>query len=66
MAVIITKPEPSCPTCGAKMVLRRPKAHQNYKPFWGCSQYPDCDGTRNIRSDGRPESDDDDNFWDED
>jgi len=41
------------------MRLRRPKQGQTYKPFWGCSQYPDCKGTRNIGEDGKPESDDD-------
>jgi len=30
-----------------------------FDPFWGCSQYPDCRGTRNIKEDGAPESDDD-------
>lgn len=66
MTVIITHPEPACPICGAKMVLRRPRPPKDFRPFWGCGQFPDCKGTRNIRSDGRPESDDYDNFWDED
>lgn len=47
--VIITKPEPWCPECGAKMTLRRPKPEgKQFDPFWGCSRYPDCRGTRNI------------------
>jgi len=45
---IRTKPEPYCPACGAKMVLRRPKSHQNFDVFWGCSQYPDCKGSREV------------------
>lgn len=58
--IIRSKPEPYCPICGAQMVLRRPRPDQVWKPFWGCPQYPDCRGSRNITSDGRPE---DDNEW---
>lgn len=56
---IRTKPEPYCPNpdCGAKMVLRRPKSYQDWEPFWGCSEYPECRGTRNITDDGLPETD---------
>jgi len=64
--VIITKPEPYCPSCGARMVLRRPKPNQKWKPFWGCSQFPDCHGTRNINPDGTPQDDDDYDDYDED
>jgi ssDNA-binding Zn-finger/Zn-ribbon topoisomerase 1 len=39
------------------MVLRKPKKHQDYDPFWGCSQYPECRGSRNIQEDGTPEED---------
>ncbi len=57
---IRTKPEPYCPVCGARMALRKPKPHKwQFDPFWGCAQYPDCRGTRNIKEDGTPESDDD-------
>lgn len=62
MAGIQTKPEPCCPLCGARMTLRRPKSHQDWKAFWGCTLYPDCKGTRQIMANGKPESDDDD--WD--
>ena len=58
---IQTKPEPYCPLCGAKMVLRRPKPHQDWKPFWGCSQWPDCNGKRQIREDGKPDNDEE--WW---
>lgn len=54
MAGIQVKPEPWCPECGAKMRLRRPKKGQDWQPFWGCSQYPDCEGTRGIAEDGTP------------
>lgn len=59
MTGIQIKPEPYCPACGAKMVLRRPKLHSvtQWEPFWGCSQFPDCRGTRNIGEDGKPETD---------
>jgi len=38
----------SCPKCGAPM--RRRTARKGYRAgrqFWGCSRYPNCDGTRN-------------------
>ncbi len=45
------KPEPNCPDCGGKMVLRRPSVKQDWKPFWGCADFPDCRGTLNINED---------------
>jgi len=57
MAGIQTKPEPYCPDCGALMRLRKPKAKQSWDAFWGCSQYPDCKGTRQIGENGKPYSD---------
>ena len=56
-AGIQTKPAPYCPDCGAKMVLKRPPEGAHWKPFWGCSEYPDCRGTRNVGPDGKPEDD---------
>jgi four helix bundle suffix protein len=50
---------PACPRCGKPMMRRTarqgPRAGQ---PFWGCSAYPDCTGTRQIASDrsGPPEA----------
>lgn len=42
-------PAPVCPSCGKPMTLRTarkgPRAGQ---PFWGCSAYPDCTGTRSV------------------
>ena len=35
---------PVCPKCSQPMVLRA----SQYGPFWGCKQYPNCNGTRNI------------------
>ena len=54
---IRTKPKPYCPECGAQMKLRRPRSNQRWEAFWGCEDYPDCRGTRNIDSDGLPEDD---------
>ena len=35
---------PVCPSCGSPMKKRQgPRG-----PFWGCSKYPQCRGTRNI------------------
>lgn len=60
-AIIQTKPAPSCPSCGARMILRRPKpGGKDFKTFWGCNRWPDCHGTRNIDSDGKPEQDEED------
>jgi four helix bundle suffix protein len=35
---------PQCEACGSMMRLVRRKADNN--PFWGCSNYPGCRGTR--------------------
>ncbi len=51
---IQTKPVPYCPGCGGQMKLRRPKPSQNWEPFWGCRLWPNCEGTRDIDSDGKP------------
>lgn len=38
---------PVCPKCGKTMVKRMTKKGVNAgKPFWSCSSYPDCNGTR--------------------
>jgi ssDNA-binding Zn-finger/Zn-ribbon topoisomerase 1 len=58
--VIRTKPAPSCPDCGAKMVLRKPPPGKEWEPFWGCNRFPNCHGTRNIDSGGKPEQDEED------
>ena len=35
--------QPTCPRCGAEMVLRRARRGQNAgKEFWGCSGFPKC------------------------
>jgi len=35
---------PNCPKCGSIMVKRI--NFSNYNNFWGCPNYPDCNGTR--------------------
>jgi restriction system protein len=47
-----TTPEPEtpkCPDCGKRMILRKARkgAHAG-EPFWGCSNYPRCRGTRPV------------------
>lgn len=40
---------PACPECGAPMRKRQTKVGQNAgQPFWGCSKYPACKGSRKI------------------
>jgi ssDNA-binding Zn-finger/Zn-ribbon topoisomerase 1 len=55
---IRTKPEPHCPDCGGRMKLRKPRPSQKWQAFWSCKEWPDCNGTREILPDGRPEEDD--------
>ena len=39
----------TCPLCGSPMVRRVARRRRRYgKPFWGCSRYPRCHGTRPI------------------
>ena len=40
---------PLCPKCGAPMQKRFAKKGRNAgNPFWSCSGYPDCKGTRSV------------------
>jgi len=40
---------PSCPRCNKPMRQRTARQGPNAgKPFWGCSGYPDCKGTRSC------------------
>lgn len=57
---IRTEPKPICPECDNIMVLRYRRSDNH--PFWGCSDFPNCRGTRNIMPDGTPEEDDDDDY----
>jgi four helix bundle suffix protein len=42
---------PHCPKCSQTMVLRTARQGPNAgSQFWGCSRYPDCRGTRQIRA----------------
>lgn len=43
---------PECPKCGKPMLRRMQKKGQMQgREFWGCSDYPRCDGTRPINRD---------------
>lgn len=43
---------PTCPNCGETMRKRFPRnGSENSMPFWGCSAYPKCRGTRPYRND---------------
>ena len=43
-ALVYESLRPQCPLCGEKMAVRSgPFSH-----FWGCTSYPDCNGTRKI------------------
>lgn len=40
---------PICPKCGKPMLKRMPKkGEQQGREFWGCSDYPRCNGIRPI------------------
>lgn len=42
---------PACPNCGRPMLVRTARKGQKAgQPFWGCSGYPDCRGTRIAES----------------
>jgi ssDNA-binding Zn-finger/Zn-ribbon topoisomerase 1 len=51
------KPVPLCPECLEPMVLRRPPKGKTWRPFWGCSDYPTCKGTLQIKDNGEPDED---------
>ena len=45
----ISEDAPLCPNCGKPMIQRVAKKGTNSgKPFWSCSDYPNCTGTRKI------------------
>jgi four helix bundle suffix protein len=49
-------PRPACPRCGRPMVQRiAKKGPRAGLPFWGCSAYPDCTGTRPVDFPARPD-----------
>jgi len=50
-----------CPKCKSKMIKR--VNHTTKQEFWGCSNYPQCKGSRNLdgtigRQDGGDDADD--------
>jgi restriction system protein len=43
--------KPVCPNCGKPMALRTARKGQKAgQPFWGCTGFPDCKGTRLVES----------------
>jgi ssDNA-binding Zn-finger/Zn-ribbon topoisomerase 1 len=50
--------EVKCPKCGELMV--RKQNSRTLQPFWGCSAWPTCDGTRPVDGDAKGASEDDD------
>ena len=41
---------PKCPKCGKPMLKKIAKKGRNAgNPFWSCTGYPDCDGTRSFQ-----------------
>ena len=43
-------PAPDCPLCGKPMRRRTARQGTNAgKPFWGCTGYPGCIGTRPVK-----------------
>jgi restriction system protein len=54
-----TSDQPSCPVCGQPMVQRTArKGPHTGKPFWGCTGYPDCTGTRAMEESDRSDRSD--------
>jgi ssDNA-binding Zn-finger/Zn-ribbon topoisomerase 1 len=39
------------------MHIIHPKKNDSWKEFWGCDNYPECEGSRNIKKDGTVETD---------
>jgi ssDNA-binding Zn-finger/Zn-ribbon topoisomerase 1 len=50
--------EVKCGDCGAPMVLRTTNKYTyrngDPRPFYGCSRWPECQGTHGAHPDGRP------------
>lgn len=44
-----------CPDCGSPMQLRT--NHRTKQPFYGCSNYPECTGTRDVGGSTKDEGD---------
>ena len=48
-----TSGAPTCPLCGKIMLKRvQKKGQRQGREFWGCSDYPKCNGTREIHQSG--------------
>lgn len=46
----VTEGSPACPVCGKPMFRRTvQRGTRQGEQFWGCSDYPRCNGTRNFK-----------------
>lgn len=43
-----------CPRCGGLCILRRPRWGDGWEAFWGCEEYPHCNGSVKIGRNGEP------------
>lgn len=41
----------NCDLCGSKMKVNKPYGNASWSPFWGCTTYPKCKGTKKIEQD---------------
>lgn len=39
---------PQCPKCGGEMAFKEGEKNGKHYAFWGCKNYPKCDGTRKF------------------
>ena len=46
----MSETKPRCGECGADMALKSSR----FGPFWGCTRWPDCNGTHGAHPDGTP------------
>src|SRR5438045_1448817 len=50
-------PQPACPACGAPTVRRTARSGPRAGlDFWGCVNFPDCRGTREVGATGAPDA----------
>jgi ssDNA-binding Zn-finger/Zn-ribbon topoisomerase 1 len=47
LSKVVNKRGPKCPKCRKAMTLRTNRKDQSQ--FWGCVQYPDCNGTYSLQ-----------------
>jgi len=50
VALVQAKKQPACPKCHENLVVRETKDENNPRQFFGCPNYPGCDGSLSIGS----------------